>query len=48
MTLAEFEAFVAEWNNASTTNEDVLAIKDAVAYKEGIEELKNLYTAFSA
>ena len=48
MTLTEFEAFMAEWNNAETTNEKVLAIKNSAAYKEGKEALTTLYSNFLA
>jgi len=48
MTVAEFEAFISEWNNADTTNEDVLAIKNSDAYKNGLEALTNLYNDFLA
>ena len=48
MTLAEFEAFITEWNKAETTNEDVLAIKNSAAYKDGKEALTTLYSNFLA
>jgi hypothetical protein len=48
MTLAEYEAFVSEWNNASTTNADVLAIKNSGAYVDGHNALITLYNDFKA
>lgn len=48
MTEEECTLFVAEWNNPNTTNEKVLAIKNATAYKEGLETLQNLYKDFAA
>ncbi|MBQ8392623.1 MAG: hypothetical protein IJX51_02515 [Clostridia bacterium] len=47
MTAEEFATFAAEWNNADTTDEEVLTIKNSAAYKEAMEVYTTVYTSYT-